>query len=111
MNKEASIKNLKNQVEQLANLLSERTKGFLPSNTKKNSRKEVNAINLRCGRELEKPIKKLRKDVVKETIESFKVNEFASSEVVPKVKVAPKVKVYKLNVPFLTKLVQHKLDK
>ena len=42
---------------QLENLLSERTHGYLPSNTKKNPKEKVKAITFRCGRELEEPKK------------------------------------------------------
>jgi hypothetical protein len=51
-NTEASIKALERQVGQLANQLSERTQGTLPSNTKPNPREHVKAVTLRNGREL-----------------------------------------------------------
>ena len=49
---EASLKNLENQVGQLANNLSRRPQGGLPSNTENNPREEVNAVTLRSGKEL-----------------------------------------------------------
>ena len=52
-NMEASLRNLENQVGQLANNLSRRPQGGLPSNTEKNPREEVNAVTLRSGKELE----------------------------------------------------------
>ena len=57
-NQEASLKNLENQVGQLANLFSERSQGALPSNTEKNPREEAKAVTLRNGRELEEVEKK-----------------------------------------------------
>ena len=63
---EASLKNLENQVGQLASNLSRRPQGDLPGNTKKNPREKVNAVTLRNGRELEEierePRKKVEKD-------------------------------------------------
>ena len=40
-NQEASLKNLENQVGQLASLLSERSQGSLPSNTEKNPKEDL----------------------------------------------------------------------
>ena len=57
-NQEASLKNLENQVGQLANLLSKRSQGALPSNIEKNPREEAKAVTLRNGRELEEVEKK-----------------------------------------------------
>ena len=56
-NQEASLKNLKNQVGQLANLLFERSHRALPSNTEKNPREEAKDVTLR----MEENWKKLRK--------------------------------------------------
>ena len=49
-NQKASLKNLENQVGQLANLLFERSYGALLSNTDKNLREEAKAVTLRNGR-------------------------------------------------------------
>ena len=49
-NMEASLKNLKNQVRQLASNLFRRPQAGLPSNIEKNPRKEVNAVTLKNGR-------------------------------------------------------------
>ena len=62
---ETFLRNLENQVEQLASNLSKRPQGGLPSNTENNPREEVNAITLRNGRELEKVEKEPRKVVDK----------------------------------------------
>ena len=55
-NQAAQLRNLEVQMGQMANILTERQLGSLPSNSKKNSRGEgkenVKAITLRSGREL-----------------------------------------------------------
>ena len=50
----ASLKNLENQVGQLASNLFRRSQGGLPSNIEKNLREKVNAVILRNGKKLEK---------------------------------------------------------
>ena len=50
----ASLKNLENQVRQLASNLSRRPQGSLPSNIEKNPKEEVNAVTIRNVKELEK---------------------------------------------------------
>ena len=62
---EVSLRNLENQVGQLANNLSRRPQGGLPSNTEKNLRKKVNAVTLRSGKELDEVKKEPRKMVDK----------------------------------------------
>ena len=52
-NQGASICNLEHQVGKISKLLTERTQGALPSNTKTNPKEHVNAITLRSGKELE----------------------------------------------------------
>ncbi|KAK8945257.1 hypothetical protein KSP39_PZI007733 [Platanthera zijinensis] len=47
-----SIKNLENQIGQLAKLFSERQQGALPGNTEPNPRESANAITLRSGTEV-----------------------------------------------------------
>lgn len=108
-NQENSIKSLETQVGQLVNLLYKRIHEDLPSNIETKPMEKVCATTLRCGRELEEPIKELRQELVKETVETQKGEE--SSSVVPKVKAALEVEAYKPRVPFLARLVQHKLDK
>ena len=60
-NQKAFIRNLENQVRQLANQMSEKTQGALPSNTERNPREHINAITLRCGRELERVMGRKKK--------------------------------------------------
>ncbi|XP_073152975.1 uncharacterized protein [Henckelia pumila] len=52
-NQDASIKNLENQIGQLAKALSSRELGILPSDTEKNPKKQVKADELRSGKKIE----------------------------------------------------------
>ena len=52
-NQDASIKNLENQVGQLANFLARRSPKSLPSNAKKNPREELKAITIKSGKAIE----------------------------------------------------------
>ena len=56
-NQAAQLRNLEVQIGQMANLLTEKQQGSLPSNSEVNPRQEgnehVKAITLRSGRELE----------------------------------------------------------
>ena len=87
---EASLRNLENQVGQLANNLSRRPQGGLPSNTEKNHREEINAVTLRSGKALEEVEKEPRKlvDKGKKAVEETpKENDIESSKPAPKVKI------------------------
>ena len=104
----ASLRNLENQVGQLANNLCRRPQGGLPSNTEKNPREEVNAVTLRSVKELEEVEKEPRKvvDKGKKVVEENpKEDDIESS------KPTPEVKAYKPKVPFPARLKQHALDK
>ena len=92
----------------MANNLSRRPQGGLPSNTKKNPKKEVNAVTLRSGKELDEVEKEPWKvvDKGKKVVEENpKEDDIESS------KPAPEVKAYKPKVPFPARLKQHALDK
>ncbi|XP_073153213.1 uncharacterized protein [Henckelia pumila] len=52
-NQDASIKNLENQIGQLAKTISSRDQGTLPSDTEKNPKEQVKAIELRSGKTVE----------------------------------------------------------
>ena len=54
-NHSSSIHNLEIQVGQLANSLSVRNQGSLPSNTEKNLKKQLKAITLRSGIDIPTP--------------------------------------------------------
>ena len=99
-NQEALLKNLENQVGQLASFLFERSQGFLPSNTEKNPKEEAKAITLRNGRELEEVEKK---KVNKGKGESKKSPEI---EVSQPSKVTNEEKMYKTRVPYPLRLKQ-----
>ena len=105
---EASLRNLENQVGQLANNLSRRSQGGLPSNAEKNLREEVNAVTLRNGKELDEVEKEPRTmvDKGKKVMEETPKEDDTESS-----KPAPEVKSYKPKVPFPTRLKQHALDK
>ena len=97
-NQEASIRNLENQVGQLANQMFEGIQGALPSNTKRNLREKVNAITFRCGRELERVEEKKEKEKEKKVEnppkakkESREVGKSKSPKNAPEVKVVPPV--------------------
>ncbi|XP_024024429.1 uncharacterized protein LOC112092450 [Morus notabilis] len=65
-NQEASIQNLKVQIGQLANLVSRRTQGSLPSNTEKNPKEQVKAMALRSGKQLDEPTTKVTESNIQE---------------------------------------------
>ena len=70
----------------MASNLSRRPHGALPSNTKRNPRKEVNAITLRNGRELKEVEKEPREMVRKDknvVDEPPKIDESRSSKPIP----------------------------
>ncbi|XP_075499282.1 uncharacterized protein LOC142537670 [Primulina tabacum] len=52
-NQDASIKGLENQIGQLAKMIASREPGTLPSNTEKNPKEQVKAIELKSGKVLE----------------------------------------------------------
>ncbi|XP_073132930.1 uncharacterized protein [Henckelia pumila] len=60
-NQDASIKNLENQIGQLAKTISSRDQGTLPSDTEKNPKEQVKAIELRSGKTVE-PVPQIEKE-------------------------------------------------
>ena len=85
----------------------------MPSNIEKNPRKEINAITLRNGKELEEVVKEPRKKVEKDKKVVEKVletDESDSSKEAPTVREAPNVSAYKPKVPFPARLKQQQLD-
>ena len=71
----------------MANLLSERSHGALPSNIEKNPREEAKAVTLRNGRELE--------EVEKNKVDEGKAEKSKEVEVSQPSKVAIDDKMYK----------------
>ncbi|XP_052172172.1 uncharacterized protein LOC127788099 [Diospyros lotus] len=122
---DAAIKNIENQIGQLAKILIERQLGTWPSNTEVNPKEQVNAITTRSGVQLPK-IHVKRPGVVKETT---KVQETATEsnkskapnnqeklEVSAKQRLQEKVmplpvRPYVPPIPFCQRLRKHKMDK
>ncbi|XP_010246432.1 PREDICTED: uncharacterized protein LOC104589722 [Nelumbo nucifera] len=103
-NQEASIKNLETQVGQLAQMISSRVQGALPSNTEANPREQVQAITLKSGKELQEVEKKAKEEgKVSATLETEKKEKEQSD--------SKKEKSQQLQIPFPNRLNQHKLEK
>ncbi|XP_010247916.1 PREDICTED: uncharacterized protein LOC104590859 [Nelumbo nucifera] len=103
-NQEASIKNLETQVGQLAQMISSRVQGTLPSNTEANPREQVQAITLSRGKELQEVEKKAKEEgKMGTTLETEKKEEEQSD--------SKKDKSQQPQVPFPNRLKQHKLEK
>ncbi|XP_037495757.1 uncharacterized protein LOC105628914 [Jatropha curcas] len=114
-NHSSSIHNLKVQVGQLANAISSRGVGNLPSNTKKNPRENVSAIILRCGKVVDKIVPSgIDANILNnETIElvcepSNEVNVAGSKE---KEKEKDNVKAYQPSPPFPQRIKKQDTDK
>ncbi|XP_052176597.1 uncharacterized protein LOC127790905 [Diospyros lotus] len=110
---DATIKNIENQIGQLAKILTERQPGTWPSNTEVNPNEQVNAITTKSGVPLPE-IHVKRPGVVKENgIVQETTNQLEMPEVVAKQeKVIPlPVKPYVPPIPFPQRLRKHKLDK
>ena len=104
-NQKASLKNLENQVRQIASFLSKRSQKALPSNTEKNLREEAKSVTLKNGRELEE-VEKKKMDKGKGKAEKSPEVEISQPS-----KVAVEEKMYKIRVPFPLRLKQQQLDK
>ena len=76
-NQASSIWNLEVQMGQIANLLSSKSQGSMPSNTETNPKEQINTIMLRNGRQLE-DIPKEVKEVVEYNMEKIKDTTRAS---------------------------------
>ncbi|XP_010275709.1 PREDICTED: uncharacterized protein LOC104610674 [Nelumbo nucifera] len=102
-NQEASIKNLETQLGQLAQMISVRVQGVLPSNTEANPREQVQAITLRNCKELKEVEKKTQEGGKKgATLETEKEEEQSDSR---------EEKSQKPQVPFPNRLKRHKMEK
>ena len=62
-NQAASIRNLEVQVGHIANLLSNRQHGSLPSNTETNPKEQVNAIILWSDKQFDEPQKRSKESL------------------------------------------------
>ncbi|KAL2526964.1 Uncharacterized protein Adt_12018 [Abeliophyllum distichum] len=82
---DVAIKNMENQIGQLAKMLTERQPGTWPSNTEVNPKEQVNAITTRSGAELpEFHIK--RPGVDKETASSKRERPIPKKQLIKKKK-------------------------
>ncbi|XP_019052130.1 PREDICTED: uncharacterized protein LOC109114251 [Nelumbo nucifera] len=103
-NQEASIKNLENQVGQLAQMISARIPGTLPSNIEVNPREQVQAITLRSGKELPEVEKKARaENKADATLETENKKEEQSEPL--------QERHQQPQVPIPNRLKQHRLEK
>ncbi|KAH9671114.1 hypothetical protein KPL70_017227 [Citrus sinensis] len=109
-NQSASIQNLEVQVGQIANLLSSRQYGSLPSNTETNSKEQVNVIILRSGKQLDELRKEAKKVDEEQVEDTTKVLKAASLEI-PQPQPATPVKAYIPPIPFLQRLRKNTIDK
>ncbi|GMN27519.1 hypothetical protein TIFTF001_041048, partial [Ficus carica] len=69
----ASLRTLENQVGQLANVLSNRPQGSLPSDTenpRRDGKEHCKAITLRNGRQIEQPVRQPTKEAEPSSIQS-----------------------------------------
>ncbi|XP_052199599.1 uncharacterized protein LOC127806389 [Diospyros lotus] len=109
---EARMQSLETQIGQLAQAISERPQGGLPSNTEKNPREHVKAITLRSGKELESKEKDEKHSTEEESQEhkakeedrelSTEKNGSSSSL---------NLKYYKIPLPFPKRFLKANLDK
>ena len=98
---------------QIANLLSSRPQGSLPSNTETYPKEQMNAITLRNGRQLEDPpkeVKEVGEDNIEQIKDTTRTSETASAEIPQSQQSAP-VKAYIPPIPFPQRLRKNKLDK
>ncbi|XP_048140761.1 uncharacterized protein LOC125316465 [Rhodamnia argentea] len=112
-NQEASIRNLEKQVGRLANHLSERPYGALPSNTEKNPIENAKAIIL-SGKEVSRNLSNEATEKKKETTPP----EAEAPEIKPCKADPPRSKLFPDNpkpyvpsIPYPERLQQHKIDK
>ena len=117
-NQAAQLRSLKAQLGQMANLLTERQPGSLPSNSEVNSRRDgnehVKAVTLRSGKELESQlqppvVEQLETEEItpperKDDADKGQPQEKQSSETSVETKAS-------IPVPYPQRLKKHKLDK
>ncbi|XP_073120605.1 uncharacterized protein [Henckelia pumila] len=103
-NQDASIKNLENQIGQLAKSISSRYQGTLPSDTEKNPKEHVKAIELRSGKTVEPEQKSEKKP---ETGTSKKTSALKKSKLDSQFgKFLEVFKKLNINIPFADALMQ-----
>ena len=103
----SSIHNLEVQIGQIANALTSRNQGNLPSNAETNPREQVKAISLRSGKNLAQP-----KETISNKPAKTKIDD-SSEEAVYKKKSQSKennTRVYKPPIPFPQRLKKQEYD-
>ena len=116
-NHSSSIHNLEVQMGQLANSLSIRNQGVLPSNTEKNPKEQVKAITLISGTEIQTPKATMEYKEKKKKGEKETESERVETSEEPKVKVenkekakSPPIRPYKPLVPYPQRLKKKEHD-
>ncbi|GKV41195.1 hypothetical protein SLEP1_g48761 [Rubroshorea leprosula] len=104
-NQDAAIRNIETQLGQIADMVSGRIQGGLPSNSEKNPREQLKAITLRSGKEL----KEVGQSNGKE--EGVEASESKQEEEPKRLFHDPNVKPYKPKIPFPQRFLQANLDK
>ncbi|GKV38977.1 hypothetical protein SLEP1_g46823 [Rubroshorea leprosula] len=104
-NQDAAIQNIEMQLGQIADMVSRRVQGGLPSNSEKNPREQLKAITLRSGKEL----KEVGQSDGKE--EGVEAGESKQEEEPKRLFHDPNVKPYKPKIPFPQRFLQANLDK
>ncbi|GKV49749.1 hypothetical protein SLEP1_g56483 [Rubroshorea leprosula] len=104
-NQDAAIRNIETQLGQIADMVSRRVQGGLPSNSEKNPREQLKAITLRSGKEL----KEVGQSDGKE--EGVEAGESNHEEEPKRLFHDSNVKPYKLKIPFPQRFLQANLDK
>ncbi|XP_073137231.1 uncharacterized protein [Henckelia pumila] len=103
-NQDASIKNLENQIGKLAKSISSRDQGTLPSDTEKNPKEQVKAIELRSGKTVE-PEPKSEKEP--ETVTSEKTSALKKAKLDSQFgKFLEVFKKLNINIPFADALMK-----
>ncbi|XP_052198364.1 uncharacterized protein LOC127805652 [Diospyros lotus] len=110
---DATIKNIENQIGQLAKILTERQPGTWPSNTEVNPKEQVNAITTRSGVQLpeihvKRPGVAKQNGIIQEITDQLEESDVAAEQ--EKVIPSP-VKPYVPPIPFPQRLSKHKMDK
>ncbi|XP_062109879.1 uncharacterized protein LOC133821751 [Humulus lupulus] len=113
----SSIRNLENQIGQLATLMENRAQGNLPSTTEVNPKEECQAITLRSGKKYEEPsVEQSDEDKVQDqqaqgTVEK-KQGENKVTEYLPTKEAKPQVSIdHHIKIPYPQWLRKNNLDK
>ncbi|XP_062093918.1 uncharacterized protein LOC133799948 [Humulus lupulus] len=112
-----SIRNLENQIGQLATLMANCAQGNLPSTTEVNPKEECQAITLRSGKKYEEPSveqsdeDKVQDQQVQGTVEK-KQGENKVTEYLPTKEATPQVSIdHHIKIPYPQRLRKNNLDK